>query len=215
MDTTLSPSDNTQSNSSQILQSTIDVIKPVEYKIKLIKNGETNINTLRVDNCDHYYEGKIDLTKFPKELNDPLSVVEKSLKNYNTPNIKITGTFTPQNVNNPKSAYVIKFICVQEFFTTEKEVIIDMIFHKKKEIDYINERFNEMNNEINTLKSDNTELRSQLNEMETKLLELQFNGDGNDSESSEEKVVVTKQTNNTTTTTTSAADKRRSRFANN
>lgn len=190
MEATLTPSDNTQStNQTQLI---IDIIKPIEYKIKLIKNGETNINTLRVDNCDHYYEGKIDLTKFPKELNDPISVVEKSLINYSTPNIKITGQFTPQNANNPKSAYVIKFICIQEFFTTEKEVVIDMIFHKKKEIDYINERFSEMNNEISSLKIDNLELKSLVTQMEKKLLEWEINDEDNASESSEEKVVVNK-----------------------
>ena len=82
-----------------------------------------------------------------------------------------------------------------------------MILNKKKKINYINERFNEMNNEINTLKTDNTELRSLLNDMETKLLELQFNGDDNDSESSVEKVVTK------TTAPTTSADKRRSRMS--
>jgi hypothetical protein len=167
----------TQALPEQTLQSSVDVIKPIDYKIKLLKN--TDINILRVDSGDHYYEGKIDLSKFPKELNDPISIVEKSLTNYSTPNIKISGVFTPQNSTTPKSSYVIKFTCIQEFFTTEKEILIDMIFHKKKEIDYINERFNEMTNEISTLKSDNTELRALLNQMETKLLEMQFNGDDN------------------------------------
>ena len=149
-----------------------------------------------MDSGDHYYEGKIELAKFPKELNDPISIVEKSLTNYSTPNIKITGTFIPTSLTTPKSCFVIKFICIQEFFTTEKEIIIDMAHHKKKEIDYINERFNEMNNEIITLKSDNTDLRALLDKMETKLLELQFNGDDNASYESEESVkkVVTKQT---------------------
>ena len=211
MEATLTPSDNIQStNQTQNTQPIIDIIKPTEYKIKLIKNGETNINTLRVDNCDHYYEGKIDLTKFPKELNDPISIVEKSLVNYSTQNIKITGQFTPQNANNPKSAYVIKFICIQEFFTTEKEVVIDMIFHKKKEIDYINERFSEMTNEINTLKSDNSNLRILLDKVETRLLELQFNGDDNASYESEESVkkVVTKQTPVATTTSPEKKNRR-------
>ena len=191
MDATLTPT--TQALPEQTLQSSVDVIKPIDYKIKLLKN--TDVNILRVDSGDHYYEGKIDLTKFPKELNDPISIVEKSLTSYSTPNIKITGTFNPQNSITPKSSYVIKFICIQEFFTTEKEIIIDMIFHKKKEIDYINERFNEMTNEISTLKSDNTELRALLNQMETKLLEMQFNGDDNASYESEESVkkATTKQ----------------------
>jgi len=188
MDSTLT-SATTQTLPEQTFQSSVDVIKPIDYKIKLLKN--TDINILRVDSGDHYYEGKIDLTKFPKELNDPISIVEKSLTNYSTPNIKIAGAFTPQNSTTPKSSYVIKFTCIQEFFTTEKEIIIDMIFHKKKEIDYINERFNEMTNEISTLKSDNTELRALLNQMETKLLEMQFNGDDNASYESEESVKKT------------------------
>jgi hypothetical protein len=202
----------TTSQSTQVLQSSIDIIKPIEYKIKLLKNGE--LNTLRVDSGDHYYEGKIDFTKFPKELNDPISIVEKSLINYSTPNIKINGTFIPTSLSTPKSSFVIKFICIQEFFTTEKEIIIDMVHHKKKEIDYINERFNEMNNEIITLKSDNTELRALLDKMETKLLELQFNGDDNASYESEESVkkVVTKQTPTTTAApATSTTKNRRSR----
>jgi len=201
----------TSSQLTQVLQSTIEVIKPNEYKIKLLKNGE--FNTLRVDSSDHYYEGKIDLAKFPKELNDPISIVERSLTNYSTPNIKITGTFIPTTLNTPKSSFVIKFICIQEFFTTEKEIIIDMVHHKKKEIDYINERFNEMTNEINTLKLNNTDLRSLLDKMETKLLELQFNGDDNASYESEESVkkVVTKQTPVATTSTPAEKKNRRTR----
>jgi hypothetical protein len=191
METTLTPNENTQStNLTQNTTPLIDVIKPIEYKIRLIKNIETNTNTLRVDNCDHYYEGKIDLTKFPKELNDPLSIVEKSLVNYSTPNIKITGQFMPQSANNSKSSYTIKFICMQEFFTTEKEIVVDMAYHKKKEIDYINERFNEMTNEISILKSSNNELKSLVDQMEKKLLEWEINDDDNASKSSEEKVVT-------------------------
>jgi len=201
----------TQTLPEQTLQSSVDVIKPIDYKIKLLKN--TDINILRVDSGDHYYEGKIDLSKFPKELNDPISIVEKSLTNYSTPNIKISGVFTPQNSTTPKSSYVIKFTCIQEFFTTEKEIIIDMIFHKKKEIDYINERFNEMTNEISTLKSDNTELRALLNQMETKLLEMQFNGDDNASYESEESVkkTPTKQVTQPATATSAPSKNRRTR----
>jgi hypothetical protein len=188
-----------------ILTSTIDVIKPIEYKIKLLKNNDLNI--LRVDGGNHYYEGKIDVNIFPKELNDPISIVEKSLTNYSTSNINITGTFIPISSTTSKSSYVIKFICIQEFFTTEKEIIIDMINYKKKEIDYINERFTEMSNEINTLKSSNTELKSLLDRVETKLLELQFNGDDNASYESEVSIKknVIKQTSATPTPTSTVA----------
>jgi hypothetical protein len=187
------------------LTSTIDVIKPIEYKIKLLKNNDLNI--LRVDGGNHYYEGKIDVNIFPKELNDPISIVEKSLTNYSTSNINITGTFIPISSTTSKSSYVIKFICIQEFFTTEKEIIIDMINYKKKEIDYINERFTEMSNEINTLKSSNTELKSLLDRVETKLLELQFNGDDNASYESEVSIKknVIKQTSATPTPTSTVA----------
>jgi len=187
------------------LTSTIDVIKPIEYKIKLLKNNDLNI--LRVDGGNHYYEGKIDVNIFPKELNDPISIVEKSLTNYSTSNINITGTFIPISSTTSKSSYVIKFICIQEFFTTEKEIIIDMINYKKKEIDYINERFTEMSNEINTLKSSNIELKSLLDRVETKLLELQFNGDDNASYESEVSIKknVIKQTSATPTPTSTVA----------
>jgi len=211
MEATLTSTDNTQStNLTQNTIPIIDVIKPIDYKIRLIKNIETNINTLRVDNCDHYYEGKIDLNKFPKELNDPISIVEKSLINYSTPNIKITGQFMPQSANNPKSSYTIKFICIQEFFTTEKEIIVDMAYHKKKEIDYINERFSEMTNEISILKSSNNELKSLIDQMEKKLLEWEINDD-NVSESSEEKVVTKAAPPQTSAATAGATKNRRSR----
>jgi hypothetical protein len=211
MDATLTPTI-IQTLPEQTLQSSVDVIKPIDYKIKLLKN--TDINILRVDSGDHYYEGKIDFNKFPNELNDPISIVEKSLTNYSTPNIKIIGVFTPINSTTPKSSYVIKFTCIQEFFTTEKEIVIDMIFQTKKEIDYINERFNEMTNEISILKSDNTELRALLNQMETKLLEMQFNGDDNASYESEESIKKTpakqvSQSTSATVTATAATSKNR------
>jgi hypothetical protein len=193
----------------QSVESVVDIIKPIDYKIKLLKNGD--INTLRVDSGDHYYEGKVDLTKFPKELNEPLNIVEKSLTNYDTPNIKIKGTFTPISQTTTKSTYTIKFICIQEFFTTEKEIVIDMTHYKKKEIDYINERFNEMTTEINTLKFANTELRSLVDRMETKILELQFNGD--DAESYESEVKVTKKPEPVQQTTTQSKGRKSRDYA--
>jgi archaellum component FlaC len=88
-----------------------------------------------------------------------------------------------------------------------------MINYKKKEIDYINERFTEMSNEINTLKSSNTELKSLLDRVETKLLELQFNGDDNASYESEVSIKknVFKQTSATPTPTVATSKSRKVR----
>jgi hypothetical protein len=48
---------------------------------------------IKVDMGDHYYEGVLDKSLFPTTLPDHISIVEKSLVNYSTPVMSITGEF--------------------------------------------------------------------------------------------------------------------------
>jgi ATP-dependent Lon protease len=144
---------------------------------------------LKVDMGDHYYDGYINISQFPSEIQEPISVVEKSLTNYSQDNTHITGVFNP-NTETSLATYDITFKCTHAFFTIEKEISIKMTWHMKEQMDYINERFTEMQCELHNLRSDNDELRDLVNKLEKKLVDLEIIDEGD--EEVEVKVITTK-----------------------
>jgi hypothetical protein len=165
-----------------------------KYNIKLIESN--NGHMLKVDMGDHYYDGMINLNSFPSEIQDPISVVQKSLNNYFSQNTNITGIFTP-TTDISQASYTIIFKCTQEFFTIERTIVINMTWHMKEQMDYINERFIEMQSEIKNLKNSNDELKFLLNKVEKKLQDLDRGED--DEEEEQETVVVPPKVETVTT----------------
>lgn len=156
---------------------------------------------LKVDMGDHYYEGTLEKSLFPTTLPDHISIVEKSLVNYSTPVMSITGEFTigpnlekiqNDQVTGPVTGtskltqvakYIITVKVTQEFLKFEEVITINMMKHQKEQYDYINERFAELETSVSFLKSENENLRAQIKEIldERELTE-------SDDESTEERV---------------------------
>ena len=126
--------------------------------IKLIKRNDTHY--LRADMGDNYYEGEIILTDFPKALPNPISVVEKSLINYSTPNTKIVHHFVKSEEN---ATFTVTFENKSEFSNISEQINISMKRIKKEQIDYINEQFTEMRLAIKKLQQEVDDIKASKN----------------------------------------------------
>ena len=142
---------------------------------------------LKVDMGDHYYEGVLDKSLFPTTLPDHISIVEKSLVNYSTPVMSITGEFmigpnleripndqvtgllTGPVIETSKlnqiARYNITVKVTQEFLKFEQVITINMNKIQKEQYDYINERFAELETSVSFLKAENENLRAQIKEI--------------------------------------------------
>jgi len=142
---------------------------------------------LKVDMGDHYYEGVLVKASFPSTLPDHISIVEKSLLNYSTPVMSITGEFTigpnlvriqndqvtglltEQSTGTPNQTQIARYIITvkvtQEFLNFEEVININMNKIQKEQYDYINERFAELETSVSFLKSENENLRAQIKEI--------------------------------------------------
>ena len=150
---------------------------------------------LKVDMGDHYYEGILVKSSFPSTLPDHISIVEKSLVNYSTPVMSITGEFTigpnlvriqndqvtglltgsttgsttESTTGTQKLTQIAKYIITvkvtQEFLNFEEVITINMHKIQKEQYDYINERFAELETSVSFLKSENENLRAQIKEI--------------------------------------------------
>ena len=129
-----------------------------QQNIKLIKRNDKHY--LRADMGDNYYEGEIVLTDFPKALPNPISVVEKSLVNYSTPNTKIVHHFVKSEEN---ALLTVTFENKSEFSNIYEEINISMKRIKKEQIDYINEQFTEMRLAIKKLQQEVDDLKASKN----------------------------------------------------
>ena len=125
----------------------MDTSNEQKQNIKLIKRNDTHY--LRADMGDNYYEGEIILTDFPKAIPNPISVVEKSLVNYSTPNTTIIHHFVKSEEN---ATFTITFENKSEFSNISEQINISMKRIKKEQIDYINERFTLLQQEITELR---------------------------------------------------------------
>jgi len=142
---------------------------------------------LKVDMGDHYYEGVLDKSLFPNTLPDHISIIEKSLVNYSTPVMSITGEFmigpnleripndqvtgllTGPVIETSKlnqiARYNITVKVTQEFLKFEQVITINMNKIQKEQYDYINERFAELETSVSFLKAENENLRAQIKEI--------------------------------------------------
>lgn len=125
----------------------MDTSNEQKQNIKLIKRNDTHY--LRADMGDNYYEGEIILTDFPKAIPNPISVVEKSLVNYSTPNTTIIHHFVKSEEN---ATFTVTFENKSEFSNIFEQINISMKRIKKEQIDYINERFTLLQQEIAELR---------------------------------------------------------------
>ena len=167
---------------------------------------------LKVDMGDHYYEGTLEKSLFPTTLPDHISIVEKSLVNYSTPVMSITGEFTIgpnlEKIQNDQvtglltgpvtgtskltqvAKYNITVKVTQEFLKFEEVITINMMKHQKEQYDYINERFAELETSVSFLKSENENLRAQIKDI---LDERELTD--SDDESTDEKVKAVAKAN--------------------
>jgi hypothetical protein len=117
---------------------------------------------LKVDFGTYYYEGVVDKNLFPKDIKDHISCVQDSLKNLSTEFQSTTGEFTKPEVVESNTTYKISVKFNQGFFTYENEISIPMTYVKKEQMEYFNEKFDNLLGKFEGLVDQNQLLRNEI-----------------------------------------------------
>lgn len=131
----------------------------------LIQNNDTY--SIKIDNGDHYYLGSVTQEMFPSDLKNYVEVVEKSLLNYSDNCEKIINSIT--KMEDGKMFYTINYSITYGSFTRSFEIPILLSYHKKEQMDYINERFGQLETQIKFLTEQNSNLTKSLAEISKQL----------------------------------------------
>jgi hypothetical protein len=143
----------------------------------LIKKEEDSI--LKIDQGDHYYAGIINSAYFPTDLSDYIQLVENAIKGYKTDSETITGEFI-KGTDNSTHSYKIDYSIKHGLFNKKFSVDIPLVKHVKDQMDYVNERFAELNVQIKLLKDENFVIRNELISIHKQLEDSGYNSDEHD-----------------------------------
>lgn len=136
-------------------------INPVLFK----KDDEL---TIKIDQGDHYYMGIVKPECFPNDLTDHIQLVENAIKGYKTDSETITGELC-KGTDNINKCYRISYSIKYGLFNKKFTVDILMTFHKKEQMDYINERFAELDTKVKFLNDENEKLRKEIVDISKRL----------------------------------------------
>lgn len=105
-------------------------------------------DTLKVDNGDHYWHGKVTSELFPEEIRDNYTdIIEKSFINYSNDEYSVTNNYENKNL------YVINFHYKAKPFTFKRTIEIPMEYCLKDYQDYTNERIELLEKTVSDLQS--------------------------------------------------------------
>ena len=117
--------------------------------------------TIKIDQGDHYYMGTVKPEYFPNDLTDHIQLVENAIKGYKTDSETITGELC-KGTDNTNNSYRINYSIKYGLFNKKFSVDILMKYYKKEQMDYINERFAELDTKVKFLNEENQKLRDEL-----------------------------------------------------
>ena len=129
-------------------------INPILY----MKDNELII---KIDQGDHYYMGSVKPEYFPDDLTDHVQLVENAIKGYKTDSETITGELC-KGIDILNNCYRINYSIKYGLFSKKFSVDILMNYYKKEQMDYINERFAELDTKVKFLNDENDKLRKEL-----------------------------------------------------
>ena len=104
-------------------------------------------NTIKIDNNDHYFVGKVEQSAFPEIIRDEYEdIIMKSFNDYSDATMDVKKKFT-----EPYQEYIIEFSYHQKpiFFSSSITVVIEK--HQKDFKDYMNERMVKLEEQIEFL----------------------------------------------------------------
>ena len=147
---------------------------------------------LKFDFADHYYEGQIVPGLFPPSIIDYISCVKKAIQGIITPIQSINGKFNkganlplpavPAPILNSTYDITIKFI--NDFMNSETLIQIPLMYHKKEQIDYINEQFVDIKKKLADYENENRDLKNSIEKLLKRVKELEsYIGDDSDKDS--------------------------------
>ena len=119
--------------------------------------------------------------------------------------------------DDKKMIYTIHYSITYGSFTRSFEIPISLSYHKKEQMDYINERFGQLETQIKYLTEQNTNLTKSLVEISKQLEEAEESSDEveeDDDKSVEIKKPVEKAVTKIATESNGTTSKRRSRLVN-
>jgi hypothetical protein len=104
-------------------------------------------NTIKIDNNDHYFIGKVDKSIFPEIIREEYEeIIQKSFDNYVNIDMSVENVF-----QDPHQEYVINFSYHSKpiFFNTSIKIPLEK--HQKDFKDYMNERMVKLEEQVATL----------------------------------------------------------------
>jgi hypothetical protein len=143
-------------------------------------------NTIKIDNNDHYFVGKVDKSAFPEIIKEEYEdIIMKSFNDYSDATMDVKKSFC-----EPYSEYTIEFSFHQKpiFFTSSIRITLDK--HQKDFKDYMNERMVKLEEQVATLTLKVESLSSNLiNDEKSEEETVEAEVEESDEESEEEIVV--------------------------
>lgn len=105
-------------------------------------------NTIKIDNNDHYFIGKVEQSAFPEIIKDEYEdIILKSFSDYMDSTMDVKKKF-----NEPFTEYIIEFSYHQKPIFFNSSIIIPIVRNEKDFKDYMNERFIKLEEEVATLR---------------------------------------------------------------
>lgn len=123
--------------------------------------------TLKIDQGDHYYAGIVNKLQFPEDLTDHIQITQNAIKGYKSESETIIGEFIKGDTQT--SYYSISYNIKFGLFNKKFSIKIPMTLHQKEQMDYINERFAELDSRIKYLNAANEKLQEELVNISKKL----------------------------------------------